>query len=45
LARGENKTRKEAEHFAVEAAFDILETKLTPAVKDIEVTGEEIVEE
>jgi mRNA-degrading endonuclease RelE of RelBE toxin-antitoxin system len=39
------KTRKEAEHFAVEVAFDILETKLTPAVKDIEVTGEEIVEE
>jgi mRNA-degrading endonuclease RelE of RelBE toxin-antitoxin system len=39
------KTRKEAEHFAVEAAFDILETKLTPAVKEIEVAGEEIVEE
>ena len=39
------KTRKEAEHAAVEAAFDILETKLTPAVKEIEVTDEEIVEE
>jgi hypothetical protein len=39
------KTRKEAEHFAVEAAFDILETKLTPAVKEIEVTDEEIVKE
>jgi mRNA-degrading endonuclease RelE of RelBE toxin-antitoxin system len=39
------KTRKEAEHFAVEVAFDILETKLTPAVKEIEVTDEEIVKE
>jgi mRNA-degrading endonuclease RelE of RelBE toxin-antitoxin system len=39
------KTRKEAEHFAVEAAFDILETKLTPIVEEIEVAGEEIVEE
>lgn len=38
-------TRKEAEHAAVEAAFDILETKLTPVVEEIEVTGEEIVEE
>lgn len=39
------KTRKEAEHFAIEAAFEILENKLTPAVEEIEVTGEEIVEE
>jgi hypothetical protein len=39
------KTRKEAEHFAVEAAFEILENKLTPVVEEIEVTGEEIVEE
>ena len=39
------KTRKEAEHFGVEAAFDILENRLTPAVEEIEVTGEEIVEE
>ena len=38
-------TRKEAEHAAVEAAFDILETKLTPAVQEIEVVDEEIVEE
>lgn len=42
-------TRKEAEHAAVEAAFDILESKLTPielpALEEIEVTGEEIVEE
>jgi hypothetical protein len=38
-------TRKEAEHAAVEAAFEILETKLTPAVQEIEVTDEEIVEE
>ena len=38
-------TRKEAEHAAVEAAFEILETKLTPAVKEIEVVDEEIVEE
>ena len=38
-------TRKEAEHFAVEAAFDILETKLTPAVQEIEVVDEEIVKE
>ena len=39
-------TRKEAEHAAVEAAFEILETKLTPPpVEEIEVTGEEIVEE
>ena len=39
------KTRKEAEHFGVEAAFEILETKLTPAVKEIDVVDEEIVEE
>lgn len=39
------KTRKEAEHFGVEAAFDILESKLTPAVEEIEVAGEEIVED
>jgi len=39
------KTRKEAEHAAVEAAFEILETKLTPAVKEIDVVDEEIVEE
>ena len=39
------KTRKEAEHFGVEAAFDILETKLTPGVQEIDVAGEEIVEE
>jgi hypothetical protein len=38
-------TRKEAEHFGVEAAFDILETKLTPVVEEIEVTDEEIVKE
>lgn len=38
-------TRKEAEHAAVEAAFDILETKLTPAVQEIDVVDEEIVEE
>lgn len=39
-------TRKEAEHAAVEAAFEILETKLTPPpVEEIEVTGEEIVKE
>jgi len=43
------KTRKEAEHFGVETAFDILETKLTPielpVLGEIEVAGEEIVEE
>lgn len=39
------KTRKEAEHFGVEAAFDILEKKLTPVLEEIEVTGEEIVKE
>lgn len=39
------KTRKEAEHFGVEAAFDILEKKLTPVLEEIEVIGEEIVEE
>ena len=47
------KTRKEAETFAIEAAFEILETKLTPPpppveeipVVDEEIAGEEIVEE
>jgi hypothetical protein len=38
-------SRKEAEHAAIEKAFEILETKLTPAVEEIEVAGEEIVEE
>ena len=38
-------TRKEAEHFGVEAAFEILETKLTTAVTEIEVIDEEIVKE
>ena len=38
-------TRKEAEHAAVEAAFEILETKLTPSVTEIEVVDEEIVKE
>ena len=38
-------TRKEAELFAIEKAFEILETKLTPVVQEIEVTGEEIVEQ
>jgi len=39
------KTRKEAEHSAIEEAFEILENKLTPAVQEIEVVGEEIVKE
>lgn len=39
------RSRKEAEHAAIEKAFEILETKLTPVVEEIEVTGEEIVEE
>ena len=47
------KTRKEAETFAIEAAFEILETKLAPPpppveeipVVDEEIAGEEIVEE
>jgi len=38
-------TRKEAEHAAIEKAFDILETKLTPVVEEIEVVDEEIVKE
>jgi hypothetical protein len=38
-------TRKEAEHAAIEKAFEILENKLTPVLEEIEVTGEEIVEE
>jgi hypothetical protein len=45
IKNGLVKTRKEAEHAAIEKAFEILETKLTPAVKEIEVTDEEIVEE
>ena len=40
------KTRKEAELFAIEVAFEMLETKLTPPpVEELEVEGEEIVEE
>jgi hypothetical protein len=41
------KTRKEAELFAIEAAFEILEKKLAPPppVEELEVEGEEIVEE
>ena len=39
------RSRKEAEHAAIEKAFEILENKLTPAVKEIQVIGEEIVEE
>lgn len=39
------KTRKEAEMFAVEAAFEMLEKKLTPAPEQIDVQGEEIVKE
>lgn len=39
------KTRKEAELFAIEVAFEILENKLTPAAEQIEVTGEEIIKE
>ena len=43
------KTRKEAEHFGVDAAFELLEEKLTPielpALGEIEVAGEEIVKE
>ena len=42
-------SRREAEHAVIEKAFEILETKLTlidlPALGEIEVTGEEIVEE
>ena len=38
-------TRKEAEYAAVEAAFEILENKLTPAPEQIEVKGEEIIKE
>ena len=42
-------TRKEAEHAAVEAAFELLEEKLTPielpALGEVEVAGEEIVKE
>ena len=34
-------TRKEAEHFGVEAAFEILENKLTPVVEEIEVIDDE----
>lgn len=39
------KTRKEAEHTAIELAFQILEEQLTPDVKEIDVVDEEIVEE
>ena len=39
------KTRKEAESFAIEVAFEILENKLTPAPEQIEVKGEEIIKE
>lgn len=40
------KTRKAAELFAIEAAFEILEKKLAPPpVEELEVEGEEIVEE
>lgn len=39
------KTRKEAEHAAIEKAFELLESKLTPVVEEIDVAGEEIVEE
>lgn len=39
------KTRKEAELFAIEVAFEILENKLTPAPEQIEVKGEEIIKE
>jgi len=39
------KTRKEAEHSAIEEAFEILENKLTPAVQEIDVVDEEIVKE
>lgn len=40
------KTRKEAELFAIEAAFEILEKKLAPPpVEELEVEGEEIVKE
>lgn len=39
------KTRKEAELFAIEVAFEILENKLTPAPEQIKVTGEEIIKE
>jgi hypothetical protein len=49
IKNGLVKTRKEAEHAAIEKAFEILENKLTPielpALEEIEVAGEEIVEE
>jgi hypothetical protein len=45
IKNGLVKTRKEAEHAAIEKAFEILENKLTPVVEEIEVAGEEIVEE
>jgi mRNA-degrading endonuclease RelE of RelBE toxin-antitoxin system len=45
----EYSTRKECELISITRAFDILETKLTPielpALEEIEVAGEEIVEE
>ena len=45
---GTHYTRKEAELFTIEAAFEMLETKLTPPpppVEEIAVVDEEIVEE
>jgi hypothetical protein len=39
------KTRKDAEAFAIEAAFELLENKLTSSVKQLKVEDEEIVEE
>lgn len=41
------KSRKEAEHAAIEKAFEILDSKLTALtlIEEIEVVGEEIVEE
>ena len=41
------KTRKEAELFAIEAAFEILEKKLTPRppIEELDVQDEEIVKE
>ena len=37
--------RKDAEAFAIEAAFELLENKLTSSVKELKVEDEEIVEE
>ena len=41
----EYSTRKECELISITRAFEILENKLTPSVKDIEVIDEEIVKE